>query len=143
MYQEGYYLIGGDIMCKLQEINTNFDSSVYVADNKSKLIECIIELAKDCTDIDAIILFGSALETRCKKNSDIDIAIISKKTINALSEKKSFRQFKDSIYLLDMSQEYDFLYFKSIDEIEKKKDTAFIFKEFAEKGKIIYKRQAA
>lgn len=130
-------------MCKLQEINTNFDSSVLVADNKSKLIECIIELAKDCSDIDAIILFGSVLETRCKKTSDIDIAIISKKTVNALSEKKSFRQFKDRIYLLDMSQEYDFLYFKSLEEIDEKKDSASIFKELAEKGKVIYKRQVA
>ncbi len=130
-------------MCKLQKINTNFDSSVMVADNKSKIIECIIELAKDCADIDAIILFGSALETRCKKTSDIDIAIISKKTINALSEKKSFRQFKDSVYLLDMSQEYDFLYFKSLEEIDKKKDTATICKELIDNGKVIYKRQAA
>ena len=135
--------MGGDYMCKLQEINTNFDSSVLVADNKSKLIECIIELAKDCSDIDAIILFGSVLETRCKKTSDIDIAIISKKTVNALSEKKSFRQFKDRIYLLDMSQEYDFLYFKSLEEIDEKKDSASIFKELAEKGKVIYKRQVA
>ena len=130
-------------MCKLQKINTNFDESVLVADNKSKIIECIIELAKGCSDIDAIILFGSALETRCKKTSDIDIAIISKKTINALSEKKSFREFQNSVYLLDMSQEYDFLYFKSIDEIEKKKNSASIFKELSDKGKIIYKRQAA
>ncbi len=130
-------------MCKLQEINTNFDSSVLVADNKSKLIECIIELAKDCSDIDAIILFGSALETRCKKTSDIDIAIISKKTINALSEKKAFRQFKDRIYHLDMSQEYDFLYFKSLEEINEKKESASIFKELVEKGKVIYKRQVA
>ena len=130
-------------MCKLQEISTNFDSSVMVADNKSRLIERIIELAKECSDIDAIILFGSALETRCRKASDIDIAFISKKTVNALCERKAFRQFIDSIYLLDMLQDYDFLYFKSIEEIEKKKDSASICRELLEKGKVIYKRQAA
>ena len=47
------------------------------------------------------------------------------------------------LYLLDFSQEYDFLYFKSIDEIYQKKEKAPICKELAEKGQIIYKWQAA
>lgn len=130
-------------MCKLIKVNTNYDSSVMVADNKAEIIRFIIDAAKNCSDIDAIMLFGSALEERCKEKSDIDIVIISPKTLNALSSKKSFDEFKRQLYFYDMSQEYDFLYFKSIDEIYQKVDKAPIFKELAEKGQIIYKRQVA
>ena len=131
-----------------------------VADYKAEIIRHIISTAKKCPDIDAIMLFGSVLEERCKEKSDIDIVIISKKTVNALSDRKSFNEIscyddisndiKNKIdadyydlYLLDFAQEYDFLYFKSIDEIYQKKEKAPICKELAEKGQIIYKRQAA
>ena len=130
-------------MCKLIKVKTNYDSSVMVADYKADTIRFIIDIAKYCSDIDAIMLFGSALEERCKERSDIDIVIFSKKTVNALSSKKSFDEFKRQLYFRDLSQEYDFLYFKSIDEIYQKIDKAPIFKELAEKGKIIYKRQVA
>ena len=130
-------------MCKLIKVNTNYDSSVMVADYKAGIIKHIIDTAKNCPDIDAIMLFGSVLEERCKEKSDIDIVIISKKTVNALSNRKSFNDFIKDLYLLDFSQEYDFLYFKSIDEIRQKKDEAPICKELTEKGKIIYKRQVA
>ncbi len=130
-------------MCKLIKVNTNCDSSVLVADYKADIIRFIIDSAKKCPDIDAIMLFGSVLEERCKEKSDIDIVIISKKTVNALSNKKSFNEFIKDLYLLDFSQEYDFLYFKSIDEIHQKKDKAPICKELTEKGQIIYKRQVA
>ncbi|WP_026659983.1 nucleotidyltransferase domain-containing protein [Butyrivibrio sp. AC2005] len=103
-------------MCKLIKVNTNYDSSVMVADYKAEIIRHIISTAKKCPDIDAIMLFGSVLEERCKEKSDIDIVIISKKTVN---------------------------YFKAIDEIYQKKEKAPICKELAEKGQIIYKRQAA
>lgn len=130
-------------MCKLIKVNTNYDSSVMVADYKAEIIRHIISTAKKCPDIDAIMLFGSVLEERCKEKSDIDIVIISKKTVNALSDIKSFNEFMKDLYLLDFAQEYDFLYFKSIDEIYQKKEKAPICKELAEKGQIIYKRQAA
>ena len=130
-------------MCKLIKVNTNYDSSVMVADYKADIIRFIIDSAKNCPDIDAIMLFGSVLEERCKEKSDIDIVIISKKTVNALSNKKSFNEFIKELYLLDFSQEYDFLYFKSIDEIHLKVDKAPICKEITEKGQIIYKRQVA
>ena len=122
---------------------------MVVTINKSLVVthyiwrKAIIDIAKNCSDIDAIMLFGSALEERCKERSDIDIVIFSKKTVNALSSKKSFDEFKRQLYFRDLSQEYDFLYFKSIDEIYQKIDKAPIFKELAEKGKIIYKRQVA
>ena len=130
-------------MCKLIKINTNFNSSVMVADYKAKIIRHIIDTAKNCHDIDAIMLFGSVLDMRCKEKSDIDIVIISKKSVNALGNRKSFNEFIKNLYLMDFSQEYDFLYFKSIDEIYQKRDEVPICKELSEKGQIIYKRQAA
>ena len=49
----------------------------------------------------------------------------------------------DMVYLFDMSQEYDRLYFKSLEDIEQKSDEQQICKEIVSKGKIIYRRKAA
>ena len=59
-------------MCKLIKVNTNYDSSVMVADYKAEIIRHIISTANKCPDIDAIMLFGSVLEERCKEKSDIE-----------------------------------------------------------------------
>lgn len=127
-------------MCKLVGITSNLGEMIKVADIKKKYIQNIIESASKCKSIEAVILFGSALEERCTDNSDIDIAIISKYTVNGLCRLKSYIKFMSDIYGFDLSQEYDRLYFKSFSEIEEKKDETYICKELIEKGKIIYKK---
>ena len=52
-------------MCKLIKVKTNYESAEMVADYKADTIRFIIDIAKNCSDIDAIMLFGSALEERC------------------------------------------------------------------------------
>lgn len=54
---------------------------------------------------------------------------------------KSFDKFMDCLYQYDMEQEYDRLYFRSLEEIEEKKDTVPICRELTQKGKIIYRRK--
>ena len=102
-------------------------------------IENIIKSAEKCNKIEAIVLFGSSLEDRCREESDIDIAIISRYTIDRLSRYKSFRNFTDRIYGKDTTQSYDILYFKSSSEIEKKKEMTTICGELSQKGKVIYR----
>lgn len=97
--------------------------------------------AHKCRQMDTIVLFGSALEDRCTTDSDIDIAIISKYGIRKLSVLKSFRTFMQDLYRADEMQEYDRLYFRSIDEIASKRKEAPICNEILNKGKIIYKRR--
>ncbi len=130
-------------MCRLAELHTNFDSTVMVAENKLDILRFIIDTASQCSKIDAIILFGSSLDERCKDDSDIDIVIISNATLSVLSKQKSFTKFKNDLYLKNMSQEYDFLYFKSIDEITSKQNTSALCNELIRKGQFIYRRQAA
>lgn len=86
------------------------------------------------------MLFGSSLEERCTIKSDIDLAIISNCSLNKLSQTKAFDKFMNNLYSYDMEQEYDRLYFKSIREIEEKKDDIPICNELIQKGKVIYRR---
>lgn len=126
-------------MCRLVMMRTNFQTEVAIADIKKTYIENIIQSAERCNKIDAIVLFGSSLEDRCKDESDIDIAVISKYTVSRLCKYKSFRDFTDSIYRKDMNQSYDILYFKSLDEIAEKEETVDVCRELLQKGKVIYK----
>lgn len=127
-------------MCKLISIQTNHNTSVEIADIKKKYIENIIDKAPICNKISAIILFGSSLEERCTDESDIDIAIISDYTIGRLCKIKSFNTFTEILYKFDLNQDYDILYFKSLEEIQQNKTNAPICKELKQKGKIIYRR---
>lgn len=126
-------------MCRLVPLMTSFKTEISVADIKKRHIENIIESAEKCDKIDAIVLFGSALEDRCKEDSDIDFAIISKHTVSSLCRYKSFHEFSSQLYSKDLDQDYDILYFKSLEEIEDKKDHVGVCKELAQKGKVIYK----
>lgn len=126
-------------MCRLVTLQTNFQTEVVIADIKKKYIENIIASAGKCDKIDAIILFGSSLESRCKDESDIDIAVISKYTVGRLCQYKSFRDFTDNIYGKNIKQNYDIVYFKSLDEIAQKTGTVEICNELQQKGKVIYK----
>lgn len=130
----------GNLMCKLVSVETNYGTKVKVADIKKNLIENIIQAASLCNSITEIILFGSAIEERCKLSSDIDMAIISNKSVSALSKMKSFNKFMDAVYKKDMSQEYDRLYFRTRDEIDKLKDGIPICNELVQKGIVVYKK---
>lgn len=127
-------------LCKLISIQTNHNTLVEIADIKKKYIENIIDKAPICNKISAIILFGSSLEERCTEKSDIDIAIISDYTIGKLCKIKSFNIFTETIYKIDMSQDYDILYFKSLEEVQQNKNNIPICNELTQKGKIIYRR---
>ncbi len=128
-------------MCKLVALQTNYGTTVNVAEIKKKHIENILNSAPLCKQILAIMLFGSSLEERCTNKSDIDLVIISNSSIGKLSQTKAFDKFINCLYSFDMEQDYDKLYFKSIKEIEEKKDDIPICNELMQKGKVIYRRQ--
>ncbi|MGN0326249.1 MAG: nucleotidyltransferase domain-containing protein [Lachnospiraceae bacterium] len=50
---------------------------MVVEDINADIIKQILALAEFWNKIDYIYIFGSSLEERCTKESDIDIAIIS------------------------------------------------------------------
>ncbi len=126
-------------MCKLVNVKTNYGEEVKVAEIKRDEIKNIIDAASLCKNIDMLILYGSSLEDRCDKHSDIDIVIISKYPISKLCKLKSFHDFTTYVYKYNMDQDYDFLYYKSYDEINRNAESEIISSEIINKGKIIFK----
>ena len=98
-------------MCQLAELS----EGKYVADIKLPYIQNIIEQAKKCPNISRIMLFGSALETRCREDSDIDIAVFGEKTQARYLQSKEFLNFNDQVFSYNgiLNQDYDVLYFKN------------------------------
>jgi predicted nucleotidyltransferase len=99
-------------MCHLVNLNVN-GRTVRVADIKKDYIENIMSSIYLCKEIDKVVLFGSALEERCKEESDIDIAIFGRCTRNKMNHLKSYNQFVDSVISYGELQDYDMLYFDS------------------------------
>ena len=95
-------------MCNLVEYQ-----GFKVADIKLDCIKNIVEQAKNTDNIEHIILFGSALESRCKHNSDIDIAIFGKSHKKMFLCSKEFKNFQHRVFAKNMEQDYDFLYFSN------------------------------
>ena len=127
-------------MCELVSIDTNYGEKVMVAAIKHDEITNIIKSASLCKNIDMLILFGSSLTKRCKDDSDIDIAVISKYTVYRLCKLKSFHVFIENIYSYSHEQSYDFLYYKSYDDVVHWAESELVSSEILNKGKIIYKR---
>ena len=96
-------------MCDLVKM----DNGSYVADIKHKYILNIADQAKKCSNISRIVLFGSALETRCTEKSDIDIAVFGRKKQNVYLRSKEFKNFQRQLFSFggDFRQDYDILYF--------------------------------
>ncbi len=96
-------------MCTLIEL----DNGSFVADIKKKYIQNICESARNFENITRIVLFGSALQTRCTEESDIDIAVFGKKSRSEYLKSKEFKQFQRKLFAFDdtFSQDYDVLYF--------------------------------
>ncbi|MBO5564740.1 MAG: nucleotidyltransferase domain-containing protein [Lachnospiraceae bacterium] len=100
-------------MCSVIEMEID-NRKIRVADIKKKYIENIIDAARKCDIIDRIMLFGSSTGSRCKKSSDIDLAIFGKETEYKALRSKKYSQFTDQLYDFDNDgQGYDLLYFKS------------------------------
>ncbi len=122
-------------MCKLVEVMTNDGRVCKVADIKKDYIENIIRNADICAAIDEIILFGSAIEERCTEESDIDIAIMGRKTRTQILTSKSYRDFARRIYQFGKFQNYDLLYFRNDRKVKDR-----IFDDIS-RGEVIYRKE--
>ena len=94
-------------MCRM----VSFEGDKKVADIKLRHIKNIAEQASTANNINRIVLFGSATEERCTERSDIDIAVFGYLSKAAYLRSKEFKQFQDRVFLFDMDQDYDILYF--------------------------------
>ncbi|MCH5270361.1 MAG: nucleotidyltransferase domain-containing protein [Lachnospiraceae bacterium] len=128
-------------MCKLVTIENSNGAKIEVADIKAEIIKKIISLAHSCDKIDYIYVFGSTVEESCTSKSDIDIAIISNVTRSKLFQTKSYNEFTNELYNIDLNQEYDILQFNSLDAIKNSED--FVCRDILDKGKLLYERKRA
>jgi len=94
-------------MCKL----VPYKNGRRVAEIKVRHIDNIAAQAEKCRNINRIMLFGSSLEERCTSRSDIDIAVFWSQNKARYLRSKEFKSFQDSIFLYDLDQDYDIIYF--------------------------------
>lgn len=121
-------------MCKVTAFTID-GRTIHMADIKQKYVANIIDAARKCDYIDKIILFGSALEERCKESSDIDLAIFGNQSKGKCLDSRKFRRFSDQLALFDdFNQAYDLLYFKT-----GTKNDELIMDQIA-KGEVLYER---
>lgn len=106
-----------------------------VADIKLQHIENITRQAANCKNIHRIMLFGSAIEDRCKEQSDIDIAVFGAKTRSNYLDSKEFHTFKTNLFRFDWNQEYDVIYYRDVVGLNDS------FMKEIERGVEIYRRQ--
>lgn len=125
-------------MCRLVTLKTGTGARIQVADIKKPAIEKIILIAAACKEIDFIILFGSALEKQCTKQSDIDLAIISNITRAKFLRSSGYNRFTTALYDIEEEQIYDILQFNSMEDLKKKNNP--VCREIVSKGKVIYRR---
>jgi predicted nucleotidyltransferase len=125
----------GVAMCKLVDCPTNYGEICKVADIKVNYIINIVNTAAICSGIERIVLFGSALEERCKNISDIDIAIFGDETEYKFLRSKQFKEFEKQVYTYGEFQDYDVLYFQN-----GKKINGSIMNDINE-GKVIYRKK--
>jgi len=94
--------------------NYNYDFLTYIHPLNQKKIAKIYNSIKDIQNIKRVIIFGSSVNIRCNKNSDIDIYI-------DLKDKNASRDIKNNISdLIQKSNDYnesiDIIWSGSIDE---------------------------
>lgn len=128
-------------MCKLVTIENSNGAKIEVADIKVEIIKKIISLAHACDKIDYIYVFGSTVDESCTDKSDIDIAIISNVTRSKLFQTKSYNEFTNNLYSIDIDQDYDILQFNSLDAITNSDD--FVCRDIINKGQLLYERKGA
>ena len=94
-------------MCQMADIG----DGRLVADIKKSYILNIAEQAKRCDNISRVVLFGSALDTRCTEQSDIDIAVFGKRPQTEYLRSREFKEFQHRLFAFSFAQDYDILYF--------------------------------
>ena len=122
-------------MCRVKT-TTIQDTTFNVAEIKEKYIRNVIDAASQCDLIDRIVLFGSSTSTKCRDDSDIDLAIFGSETEYKALRSKKYDRFTSQIYSFDDSgQSYDLLYF-----VTGKQYKGLIMNDI-ENGELIYARR--
>ena len=119
-------------MCRLVQWNRD----ERVAEIKYNHLINIKKQAERCKNINRIMLFGSSLEERCTARSDIDIAVFGNQPKASYLKSKEYKNFRNQIFLYDLNQDYDILYF-----VEGKKNEDLIMKDINQ-GVEIFRRDA-
>lgn len=128
-------------MCQLVNVKTNFDTEIEVADVKQEVIQNIVEAAKTCSNILQIILFGSAIESRCTEESDVDLVVVSDVTRSRLYRNKNYQEFLRRLHDKDdYTQQYDVICVHGLDEMQREEENVILFKEVLQNGKTLYRR---
>ena len=97
--------------------------------NKERYIELLKNFFEKCDEIDLAIIYGSILTTRFNENSDIDIAIASRKKINFM-------------YILELRKDLSLLCQREIDLFDLSIDEGLINYKIITDGLIIKNKRS-
>lgn len=129
-------------MCRMVPVRTNFNTEIQVADIKRDVIENIIEAASACKRICRIILFGSAIESRCQENSDVDMLVVSDINRSKLYKDKGYQEFLKRLHTKDgYEQMYDVICVHGMEEVYQKQESVGLFRDVLECGQTLYRRE--
>lgn len=126
--------LGGIYMCKLTTITNSKNETINVADIKKDYILNIIKACHLCDKIQKVILFGSSIEEKCKKESDIDVAVFGNDSKAKMFKSKKYRAFVNSVCSFGDLQDYDILYF------DNRKIQNYGIMQDISKGALLYER---
>lgn len=126
-------------MCELVNIKNSIGKDIKVASIKAYILQKIITYASLCKKINYIYLFGSSVTERCTEQSDIDLAILSNTSMSKLVRDKGYQTFKEYLYNIDIDQEYDFLYFRTLTQIQNSNE--FVCRDIMTKGTLLYQKE--
>lgn len=129
-------------MCRLVDIDTNFNTKIAVADIKAEYINSILKNAVLCKNICNIYLFGSALKEDCKETSDIDVLVVSDVARSKLYKMKSFHSFLIKLHEKDhYFQQYDVVCVHGMEELKKNRHKVVLYNDVLVNGKELYRRK--
>ncbi len=97
-------------MIKVSKL-VQYKNGQYISDIKLPHIQNVSKQAEKCKNISRIMLFGSSIEERCTNRSDIDIAVFGQMSKAKYLGSSEFKKFQDQVFLYDLNQDYDILYF--------------------------------
>ncbi|MCD8223019.1 MAG: nucleotidyltransferase domain-containing protein [Clostridiales bacterium] len=123
-------------MCKLMPFVLENGNTIQVSEYKIDRLKQYVKMFSTLNGVDRVILFGSALEERCRKDSDMDFCMLypdEQKSLYRENLKKMWRLYPESSY-------DDFLSFdtKRFDEND---HLYTVIQDIKNKGVVIYDRK--
>ncbi len=123
-------------MCKLIPFELENGNTIQISEYKIDRLKKYVEMFSTLNGIDRVILFGSSLEERCRKDSDMDFCLLYTD-----KQKKLYRENLQKLWsLYPESSCDDFLSFDA-KQYDQGDNLYTIMQDVKNKGVVVYDRK--